>query len=73
MAHYKFNVVNFKTGYEFFTNNPDVAEKKAILKNATMYYRPRYEAEMRLIRLYNYLSKQGRLDLNEICYPQFLN
>lgn len=72
MAHYKFSVVNFVTKYEFHTNNKELAEKKAILKNATMYYRPRYNAEMRLIRLYNYLISVGRLPI-EICYPEFLN
>lgn len=72
MAHYKFSVVNFATKYEFFTNNKEIAEKKAILKDATMYFRPRYNAEIRLIRLYTYLISVGRLP-EDICYPEFLN
>ena len=72
MAHHKFSVVNFTTGYEFTTNNKEVAEKKAILNNATMYVRPRYDAEMRLIRRYNRLISMSLLPA-EIDYPNFLN
>lgn len=59
-------------GKSISTDNIDFAEKKAILKNGTVFEDTRYKAKIRLQRMYYYASMNGTLP-KEIDYPMLLN
>jgi hypothetical protein len=70
-GHYKYCVLFDKK--EFHTNNKELAEKKAILKDGTMFFRPRYDAECRLIRKYKRLLDKGMNLDGEVMYDYLLD
>jgi hypothetical protein len=58
-------------GKSIATDNPNLAEKKAILASGTVYENIRYNAEKRLQRLYFRAASLNRLP-NEIDYPHLI-
>jgi hypothetical protein len=53
------------------TDTRELAEKKAILNNGTLFVNTRYDAEIRLRRIYLRLQADNRLPL-EIDYPYLI-
>jgi hypothetical protein len=54
------------------TNNFDVAERKAILKNGTLYEQTRHDALLRLQKMMYYKINYGTCELEQFDYPNLL-
>ena len=68
----KFNCYNSNTGFEFYSNNQQLVEKKAILNDAQMYVKINYEQELRLAKKYLKLANKNYLLHKIFDYPDLI-